>query len=397
MEAGMIELPLASSTWDDEELEAMQNVISSGNFTMGRLVSEFEEAFAKFFGSKFAVMVNSGSSANLLMVAAERYVSDSKMAEGSEIIVPAVSWSTTYFPVHQLGYKLNFVDIDPLTLNMNVDLVKKAINSNTSAILAVNLLGNPCNLTELKQLAEKYNLKLLEDNCESMGALVGKKFSGTIGHAGTFSTFFSHHMCTMEGGVVVTDDENLYHTMKSLRAHGWTRDLPPANSVHNKSGSEWDDLFRFVLPGYNLRPLEIEAAIGLIQLKKLGNFIEKRRENAAYFLDKVKDTPGIRIQTEFEKSSWFGFSIVLEGHLEGHRSKLLSVLADSGIQTRPIVAGNFTKNPVMKHLNHAPLESFPAADWVHDNGFFVGNHHYKISGPIENLAEILRAYSKENF
>jgi CDP-4-dehydro-6-deoxyglucose reductase, E1 len=395
-EVRVTELPLASSTWNDEELAAMHSVISSGNFTMGRLVKEFEEAFAEFFGSKFAVMVNSGSSANLLMLAAERYVVDSKMSEGSEVIVPAVSWSTTYFPVHQLGYKLRFVDIDPLTLNINVDLVEKAINANTSAILAVNLLGNPCDLLRLRKLAEKYDLVLLEDNCESMGATVGEKFAGTVGHAGTFSTFFSHHICTMEGGVVVTDDENLFHTMKSLRAHGWTRDLPPVNSVHNKSGLEWDDLFRFVLPGYNLRPLEIEAAIGLVQLKKISNFLEKRRENAAYFLERVRNIPGVRVQTEFENSSWFGFSIVLEKHLEGHRTKLVSTLENLGISTRPIVAGNFTKNPVMKHLNHAELEKFPAADAVHDNGFFVGNHHYDVIRQLDSLAGVLHSYSEEN-
>ena len=164
---------------------------------------------------------------------------------------------------------------------------------------------------------------LLEDNCESMGASLGEKQAGTFGLGGTFSSFFSHHISTMEGGMILTDDEALFQTMRSLRAHGWTRDLPMNNHVHNKSGTSWDDLYRFVLPGYNLRPLEIEAAIGKVQLSKLDSFIATRRTNARRFQDLLSDREGYRFQSENGQSSWFGFSIILEGKLKGLRNELV--------------------------------------------------------------------------
>ena len=169
------------------------------------------------------------------------------MNPGDEVIVPAVSWSTTYYPVNQVGARLKFVDIDSETLNINVSEIERAINPNTKALFIVNLLGNPAEWNQIKEIADRHDLLILEDNCESLGATFNGKKTGTFGVGGTFSTFFSHHISTMEGGVVVTDDEALFHTLKSIRAHGWTRDLPDKNYVHNKSGSKWDDLYRFVL------------------------------------------------------------------------------------------------------------------------------------------------------
>jgi CDP-6-deoxy-D-xylo-4-hexulose-3-dehydrase len=390
-------LSLASSSWGDEEIAAIHSVIESGKFSMGEVVKEFEKAFANHFNAKYALMVNSGSSANLALLAGMRYRNPKLLEPGSEIIVPAVSWSTTFFPIHQMGYKLKFVDIDPFTLNIDTKEVESAINKNTGAVLAVNLLGNPAELGILRDITKSHGLVLLEDNCESMGAKLGSKDAGTFGLGGTFSTFFSHHLCTMEGGITLTDDEELMETMLSVRAHGWTRELPQKNSVYDKSGTEWDDLFRFVIPGYNLRPLEIEAAIGLVQLKKLNTFVEMRRKNAEYLLRIGSQIPGFQFQREIGKSSWFGFSVILTDFMVGKRQYVLERLSRAGIQTRPIVAGNFTRNPVIKHLNHAPLSNYPSADLVHMNGFFFGNHHYDISSSLDEICEILSQISKEEF
>ena len=380
---------LASSTWGSEEITAMHEVIDSGNFTMGKKVLEYEEVFAKKVGSKFAVMVNSGSSANLALLAACRYLQKPLFENGDEIIVPAVSWSTTYYPVSQLGAVLKFVDVNLQTLNIDIACVEQAINSKTRAIFAVNLLGNPADWEALKSLSSKYGLFLLEDNCESLGANIGGKQTGTFGFGGTYSSFFSHHISTMEGGVVVTDDEALAQTVKSVRAHGWTRDLPNVNHVWNKTGSEWDDLFRFVLPGYNIRPLELEAAIGIIQLSKLDSFISQRRKNAEYFLEKASDLESFILQREIGESSWFGFSLVLQGNLVGRRMELVQALAEANIESRPIVAGNFTRNPVIQHLNHAEFDPLRNADHIHENGLFVGNHHYNLEEEIDLLIETL--------
>lgn len=386
--------PLASTTWDSEEYDALQRVIKTGNFTMGAEVRAYEEAFASHIGSKYAVMTNSGSSANLAMMAAAKYVQGSDLQDGDSVIAPAVSWSTTYYPVHQLGLTLSLVDIDRETLNIDIQKVREAITPRTKAILAVNLLGNPSDLIALQQIAKENNLLLFEDNCESLGAKVEGKQAGTFGFAGTYSSFFSHHISTMEGGITVTDDLAFYQTMKSIRAHGWTRDLPVENFVHNKSGDEWDDLFRFVLPGYNLRPLELEGALGQSQIKKLNGFISHRRSNAIKLLKEVGRFPNIKLQRENGESSWFGFSLLLDGPLSGKRSLLVQALNQADIQSRPIVAGNFALNPVMKHLRHDPIPALPNADDIHQNGLFVGNHHFPMDKQIERLAEVLEKFEE---
>ena len=383
---------LASSTWDESELQAMQNVILSGKFTMGERVREFETQFAAHVGAKYAVMVNSGSSANLILVNALKYHTKFNLAPEDEIIVPAVSWSTTYYPVTQSGFVLRFVDIDRRTLNIDVSQIEAAITPKTKAIFAVNLLGNPVDWETLKQIAVRHNLILLEDNCESLGGVFQGKSLGTFGLGGTFSTFFSHHMSTMEGGLVCTDDEELMQIMKSLRAHGWTRDLPSQNHVFDKTGAVWDDHFRFVLPGFNLRPLELEAAIGLEQLKKLNSFVGVRRTNAKLFSDFMTEFKDIEIQTELGESSWFGFSMVLTGKLRGNRNALVALLTESGIESRPIVAGNFTRNPVISHLTHTIHSDLSAADDIHDNGLFIGNHHYDLTEEFGLLKQALNAY-----
>ena len=386
--------PLASTTWDSEEYDALQRVIKTGNFTMGAEVRAYEEAFASHIGSKYAVMTNSGSSANLAMMAAAKYVQGSDLQDGDSVIAPAVSWSTTYYPVHQLGLTLSLVDIDRETLNIDIQKVREAITPRTKAILTVNLLGNPSDLIALQQIAKENNLLLFEDNCESLGAKVDGKQAGTFGFAGTYSSFFSHHISTMEGGITVTDDLAFYQTMKSIRAHGWTRDLPVENFVHNKSGDEWDDLFRFVLPGYNLRPLELEGALGQSQIRKLDGFISHRRANATVLLEEASRFPNIKLQKENGESSWFGFSLLLDGPLSGKRSLLVQALNKAEIQSRPIVAGNFALNPVMKHLRHNPIPALPNADDIHQNGLFVGNHHFPMDKQIERLADVLEKFEE---
>lgn len=379
--------PLATSTWDEFEYGALQRVIASGRFTMGPEVRAFEQEFADFFGSRYAVMVNSGSSANLIAVAAAVENPEIDLGPGDEVIVPAVSWATTYYPVHQLGLKMRFVDIDIDTLNLDLDLLEEAIGPRTKAVFAVNLLGNPVDYLRLQRICEEHGLLLLEDNCESMGATLDGRFAGTFGGFGTFSSFFSHHISTMEGGLVVTDDRRSYELMVSLRAHGWTRELPADNLVHPKTGDAFEDLFRFVVPGYNVRPIEMSGALGREQLKKLPQIIAGRRKNAEAFLERFSARDDVLVQTPSGESSWFGFSMVLQGRLAGRRADVVRALAEAGIESRPIVAGNFTKNPVMTRLNASVPDSLPAADKVHFDGLFVGNHHYAIDSELDLLLE----------
>jgi len=387
---------LASSTWDNEEVEIASKLMTSGKLTMGPEVAEFEKQFAKYIGTKYAVMFNSGSSANLGLIAGLKYMKDSPIKPGDHIIVPAVSWSTTYYPVNQCDFILDFVDIDTQTLNIDTKLVESAITPKTKAIFAVNLLGNPADLVELKKIADKHNILLIEDNCESLGAEINNKKTGSFGIAGSHSFFFSHHICTMEGGMVTTDSLELAETMISLRAHGWTRGLPSQNTVFNKSNNHWEDFFRFVLPGYNLRPLEISGAIGQIQLRKFPSFLDARRKNAKKFIELMSNSGSYQIQQEIGASSWFGFSIILKGPLKGKREQLLKVLEENKIDTRPIVAGNFTINPVMEHLKFSTLPDLPSANLIHKEGFFIGNHHFNVSDELDKLYLLLRKFEEEN-
>lgn len=387
--------PLANSTWDEEEYEALQTVIKSGMFTMGEKVSQFERAFADYVGSKYCVMVNSGSSANLLMVAALRYRSASPLLPGAEVIVPAVSWSTTYYPLHQYGLKLRFVDIDAQTLNFDLEQLSQAITPDTKAIMAVNLLGNPNDFARIKAIIGDRDIALIEDNCESMGALYEGKQAGTFGLMGSFSSFFSHHISTMEGGLVVTDDEELFHVMLSLRAHGWTRNLPKVNRVTtDKSDDPFTESFRFVLPGYNLRPLEMSGALGLTQLRKLPKIVEERRKNAEKFLELMRDYPFLRVQREIGQSSWFGFSLIVEPDSGVTRENMLHLLTEAQVDVRPIVAGNFAKNEVLKWFDYSVAGDLSNADTADKHGFFIGNHHY----PLEQEFELLRSvFGKTNW
>jgi CDP-6-deoxy-D-xylo-4-hexulose-3-dehydrase len=221
--------------------------------------------------------------------------------------------------------------------------------------------------------------------------------TGSFGIAGSHSFFFSHHICTMEGGMVTTNSLELAETMMSIRAHGWTRGLPNKNSVFDKSDNFWEDLYRFVLPGYNLRPLEISGAIGQVQLAKFPKFLEMRRKNAKKFVQLCSHLKSFQIQKEFGESSWFGFSLILTGKLKGKRNLLIKVLDENQIDSRPIVAGNFTLNPVMKHLNYATLGKFENANVIHDDGLFIGNHHFDISNELDRIFLILRNFEEENY
>ncbi len=379
---------LATCTWGDEELAAIREVVESGNFTMGGKVAEFERRFADYLGARHCVMVNSGSSANLLMTAALFFRRERRLERGDEVLVPAVSWATTYTPLAQYGLRLRFVDIDLNTLNFDLNALERALSPRTRAVLAVNLLGNSNDYGRISQMLAGRGIDLLEDNCESLGGEWEGRKLGTIGVMGTFSCYFSHHISTMEGGVVATDDDELYHILLSLRSHGWTRNLPDDNLVCSKGSDPFEESFRFVLPGYNVRPVEMSGAVGICQLEKLPRFVETRRRNAERFLACFGDDRRFIVQRELGRSSWFGFSLILRDESVA-RGKVVAKLRDSGIETRPVVAGNFARKEVVKWFDCEVPAELPNADIVDARGFFVGNNPEDLSPQIDYLKEVL--------
>jgi CDP-6-deoxy-D-xylo-4-hexulose-3-dehydrase len=387
--------PLAYDTWDEREVEAIHKVIETGRYTMGPKVEEFENKFAERMGVKHAIMTNSRGSANLLMISALNY--DWTLPKHAEVIVPAVSWSTTYFPIHQMGMTMVFVDVNDKTYNIDPYSIVSAITDKTKAILAVNLLGNPCDMDTLTTICSENDILLLEDNCESLGATYRGQQAGTFGTMGTYSFFFSHHLQTMEGGMIVTDDDYDADVLRSLRAHGWIRDLKTdflwgsRDKVKNKS--DFKNWFTFVTPGYSVRPLEMSGAIGCVQLEKMDDMIHQRKTNASYFKKRIKEFEFF-ISTQEEwvgESSWFGFGMVVDKD----RDKFANYLTHNGIATRPIVAGNFINQPVVIDLNHKVSGELTTADIIDKRGLFVGNDSKDMSNNIDYLMETIGNYRYE--
>lgn len=401
---------LVSSTLGNEERQAVMAVLDSGNYTMGENVREFEERFARHFGMKYAVMANSGSSANLIAVASLFYKKENPLKKGDEVIVPCISWATTFHPLHQYGLKLKFVDIDLHTLNYDVKELKKAVTKNTKMIVAVSILGNPCQFDEIAKLCEGNNIILFEDNCESIGAKFKGRYTGTFGLVNTFSTFFSHHISTIEGGLVLTDDREIYNLLKSLRNHGWTRDQDKDSPIFERRDDDFFEAYRFILPGYNLRPTEIQGAIGKVQLNKLEEFIRIRRKNAEHFVNLFRDDERFITQKEVGESSWFAFTMIINPALAPplragaglacksgvnpesgiSRDKVLKKLRDANIEHRIITGGNILRHDVIKYYDYVATKSVNA-DIAHYSGFFVGNHPYDIRDKIDYLHETLKA------
>jgi CDP-6-deoxy-D-xylo-4-hexulose-3-dehydrase len=382
---------LATSSWGQEEIDAMQGVISSGFFTMGENVKAFEQEFATYFGKKYGIMVNSGSSANLIAVAALFFKKDKPLKRGDEVIVPAISWSTTYHPLQQYGLKLRFVDVSLETLNVDETQLEAALTPNTKAIVAVSILGNPAALDVMRAFADKHGLYLIEDNCESMDAELNGQKAGTFGDLNTFSFFFSHHISTMEGGIVLTDDLELFHLCRSLRAHGWTRDLPPDSPLFESRGNDFYEAYRFILPGYNVRPLELEGAIGRVQLKKLPGMTEQRRKNWALFQSLFGNDERFIIQKENGKSSAFSLTIILNPALNPNREKVFAALKEADIGYRIITGGCFLRHDVLEYYDYEIVGEIKNAYIAHDYGFFVGNHPHDLTPQLQRLHEVLNA------
>ena len=381
---------LASSSWGKEETQAIQDVITSDRFTMGERVKEFELNFAHKMGMKHAVMVSSGSTANLVATAALSFKKDRPLQRGDEVIVPAISWATTYYPLQQYGLKLRFVDVDLDNLGMDVSKLEQALTPNTRMVMGVSVLGNPAALDVMRSFCDKHGLYFFEDNCESLGAELNGRKCGTFGDINTFSFFFSHHVATMEGGMILTDDEELYHLCLSLRAHGWVRDLPQDTPLCDRKEDAFNEAYRFILPGYNSRPLEMSGAIGIEQLKKLDAMTELRRQNAELFRELFSDDERFILQKENDKSSCFSFTMIVKPDVGITRDRVFDKLRQADIGFRMITGGNFLRHDVIRYFDYDVVGgATPNDDLAHDNGFFVGNHPHDIRPQLERLHQVL--------
>ena len=384
--------PLAVNTWGEEERRAAHAVIDSGRITMGSKVRAFEEEFAEYVGVDHAVMVNSGSSANLLATAAIHCLWSMKSEGQQEVIVPAIAWPTTYAPLQQYGNALRIVDVEPQTLNMSAAVARATSLIDPDKIFGIvgcSVLGNPADLSALREIADENGLWFLEDNCESFGATLHGQHCGTFGDVGTYSMFFSHHMNTCEGGMLVTDNHDLYEIALCMRAHGWTRDLPISSKLRCGASHHPYD-YQFVLPGYNLRPTEIAAAVGSIQLRRQHELNAWRIANAIKFHEAFGSDERYTVQHEIlhADSIPFGFTLVCRTRAEC--DEMRSALDGAGIEHRMITGGSFAMHAARRYYVWKSTFGTPHADHAHECGLFVGNHPFDLGPQIRKMRELLQ-------
>jgi CDP-6-deoxy-D-xylo-4-hexulose-3-dehydrase len=388
---------LHEPTFSAEEINVAIDVLLSTNVTMGAKVKKFEGDFVSAFKYGHGVMNNSGSSANLLAIASiTNLVTEDGLRPGDEVIVPALSWSTTVWPLIQCGLVPVVVDIDPVTFNIDPNEIELAIGPKTRGVMPVHVYGNPCDMKAIVDICKRHSLILVEDCCEALGALYDKKPVGKFGRVGTFSFYFSHHMTTLEGGICVTEDFELAELMRILRAHGWVRELDNPKPYLDKY-CEIDPRFLFVNLGYNLRATELQGAMGSVQLPKLSGFVEARRENTrewhsnlsvwSEFFDFQRETPN-------GYSSCFGFPLVRKEGSNFKLKDLTSFLNKSHIETRPIIAGNIARQPGLKMYAHRVSGDLRHSSNIMDNGFSFGNHQAVGKGGRSYVVEKIREFFK---
>ena len=320
-------------------------------------------------------MVNSGSSANLLSLFVAKF--SYKFKKGDEVIIPAVCWSTSLWPIIQVGLKPVFVDVNLKDFNASFEEIKKKINRKTKAILLVHVLGTSIQIDRLINLVKKKNILIIEDTCESLGSKYKNKYLGTYGNFGTFSFYYSHQITCGEGGMVVTNNKKDYDLLKIMRAHGWDRDLEK-NEKKSKG-------FNFINMGFNLRPLEVSAAIAHNQLKSLKKFSKIRQINRKKIIESLKKHKNWDEQYQFVipdknlQPSWFGLPLLIKGKHVSKKKKIIKNLNTCGIETRPIISGNFLNQRASKlYKLNKKKELFYNAEYIEKAGFFIGLHTKKI-------------------
>jgi len=379
--------PLIDDAFSSVDICKGIEVLLSGQLTMSEITREFEYEFAKYIGAKYALMVNSGSSANLL--AAFALVNPRKknfLKRGNEFLIPVLCWSTSLWPLVQAGLKPTFVDVDVNNFNMDMDKFKKKLTERIKAIMAVHVLGNSTHIEEIAKIAKSRNIFLIEDTCESLGAKYKGKYLGTFGDFGTYSFYYSHQITSGEGGMVVCNSRTDYELIYSMRSHGWARKL--------KNSKNKDTSFSFINSGFNLRPLDISAAIGLSQFKRLNSIIKTRIKNRNKIIGKLISSPLWDKQFSFleiaknVKPSFFGLPILISKKYLSKKKQFFNFLKKKGIETRIIISGNFANQQSVKIYNlNSENEIFSKAQEIEDRGFFIGLHSKSVSGETLNYLE----------
>ena len=379
-----ISYSLTESVLEGADINAAIKVLRSKKITMGPKTRQVEAYFKDQIVKTNSLMVNSGSSANLLIFQCLINPMVKKLKPGDEVLIPAICWSTSLWPIIQSGLKVKFVDIDLSTLNIDLnDLIKK-ITKRTKALMLVHALGNCADMTKLINICKKNKIILIEDTCEALGSTYKNKPLGTFGEFSSFSFYYSHHITSGEGGMVCTKNKKYLEILKSLRSHGWSRDLKN-NKTLSKKHKNIDKNWIFINSGFNLRTTDINAAIGLEQLKRIKKILSIRKYNflkikkSLLINKKYNNQFTILDDQNHANTAWFGIPIILNSNNKKYKQNIMSKLHGKGIMTRPIISGNFAKQPSIKLYKIKINNQLPNSDLVDKKGFFLGLHNIKIS------------------
>ena len=376
-------ITLVKDTIDNKDIDRLVDWLKTyPRLTKGAVTLEFENKFSKWLGRRYSVFVNSGSSANLLVLSA---LLQGKYLKNTKIVVPSTAWSTDLAPVIQLGLKPLLCDSNLNDLSVDLEHLEKIfIEESPSALLLVSVLGLVPDMENVVELCDKYDVILLEDTCEGMGCeYIGKKL-GTFGLASTFSTFFGHHISTIEGGIISTDDKDFYELLVSIRSHGWDRDLSKETQVKLQkewSVSEFNALYTFYYAGFNFRSTDLQAYIGLTQIDKLDDW-GKQREDNYYLYQKL-------LNTEWKPTSYFDSltSNFAYPVISPHRDKIVKKLQENKVEVRPMICGSMGTQPFyVKHYGRLEL---PNVSLIDRDGFYVPNHPKLSSDEILFISKII--------
>lgn len=381
--------PLSTATYQVDEVLAAVDSLCSFRTTMWEKTAEFERRFAERNGQSEAIMVNSGSSADLLIAFALVNPEVRLLQPGDEVLIPAVTWPTQVWSAMMAGLRVRFVDVDPQTCNVSPEVLEDAITERTRAVSLVHLMGNPCDMDRVVELCRRRDLVLFEDCCESLGAKYNNRPVGSFGVAASFSFFFSHHITTMEGGMITCDDEALSDVFRLLRAHGWGRN---ARYQQPKARAGIDPRYTFLNWGFNVRPTELQAGFGLVQLDRLPGFHDARRANAAHFeaaMQPLQEHIQLMDVLPQAECSWFALPLLVAEGSPIDRDALTGYLEREGVETRPIVAGNLARHPVVDVFPEIEAADLPGADLIHDRGFYLGLHPVDSREKLDRLVALL--------
>lgn len=390
--------PLNYASYGAEEITSALQSMLSFSTSMSNKCRLFETSVSQYIDRSYSIFCNSGSSADLLATTSLVKSPDYNIVAGDYVLVPAVTWPTQIWSIIQAGLIPVLFDCDPESFNPDIKSVSVELLQQCKAVFITHILGTSCDMHELLEICEKYDLLLLEDSCESLGAKFDGKHLGTFGLISTYSTFFSHHITTMEGGICTTNSEDLAIQMSILRAHGWTRSLPELDIdlYLQKRGidlSDYDDIdarYLFIDQGYNLRPTEITASFGIQQLKKLPDFIKQRNKLSSYFyshLAKLSHLRGPILHPKLEPC-YMSLPVSIVNSRHGNRYAM-QFLESRGVETRPLIAGNISKHPALKHNPLQACSSLDGADYHHNNSFYLGLSPQVSIAQIDRLLRIL--------